>query len=199
MMTFLHTALATFDRTYDKGGKSCDGEGKCSYQKDWNGYIEWSKLAHLSELVSLDGMINETLVVPDYDDGDDWNFIHNDGKYLTHFYTSVDYVLKRMEPQDKFNLLTVVVAPDRDCKNISINGYEFVGYDLLDKEYGNSALTNCGGFDETFLGSDLNDKGLIDDFVKAYDIKKRLLENNPNEHHADTNVIAVWRHKAIGR
>jgi len=60
-------------------------------------------------------------------------------------------------------------------------------------------LTNCGGFDETFLGSDLNDKGLIDDFVKAYDIKKRLLESNPELHHADTNVIAVWRHQTIGR
>jgi hypothetical protein len=198
-MTFLYTALETFDRTYDKGGKSCDGKGKCSYQKDWNGYVKWSKLAHLSEVVSLDGMINETLVEPDYDDGDDWNFIHNDEELLTHFFTTVDYVLKKMKPRDKFNLLTVVIAPDQECKDINIDGYEFVGYDLLDKDYCNSALTNCGGFDETFLGSELNDKGLIDDFVKAYDIKKRLLENNPNEHHGATNVIAVWRHKSIGR
>ena len=198
-MTFLYTALETFDRTYDKGGKSCDGKGKCSYQKDWNGYIEWSKLAHLSEVVSLDGMINETLVEPDYDDGDDWNFIHSEDKLLIHFFTTVDYVLKKMKPRDKFNLLTVVIAPDGDCKEMNIDGYEFVGYDLLDKDYCNSALTNSGGFDETFLGSELNDKGLIDDFVKAYDIQKRLLENNPNEHHADTNVIAVWRHKSIGR
>ena len=73
------------------------------------------------------------LLVPDYDDGEDWNFIHNDGKCLTHFFTAVDYVLKRMKLQDKFNLLTVVLAPDRDCKDISIGGYEFVGYDLLDK------------------------------------------------------------------
>jgi hypothetical protein len=197
-MTFLYTALETFDRTYDKGGKSCDG-GKCSYQKEWNAYIASSKLTHLSELISLDGMINESLVVPDYDDRDDWNFIHNDGKHLTHFYTTVDYVFKRMKPQDKFNLLTVVVAPDRECKDINIDGYEFVGYDLLDEYYGNSALTNCGGFDETFLPSDLNDKGLIDDFLKAYDIKKRLLENNPGHPHADTHVIAVWRHRVIGR
>jgi hypothetical protein len=60
-------------------------------------------------------------------------------------------------------------------------------------------LTNCGGFDETFSPSDLNDMGLIDDFVKACDIKKRLLENHPNENHADTNVIAIWRHNVIGR
>ena len=198
-MTFLYTALETFDKTYFKEGKSCDKEGKCCYDKSWNSYIEWSKLSHLSEVVSLDGMLNETLVEPDYDDGDDWNFIHNDEKLLTHFFTTADYVLKRMKPQDKFNLLTVVIAPDRDCEDMDIDGYEFVGYDLLDKDYCNSALTNCGGFDETFLGSELNDKGLIDNFIKVYEIKKRLLENNPNEHHADTNVIAVWRHKSIGR
>ncbi len=74
-----------------------------------------------------------------------------------------------------------------------------LGYDLLDQDFGISALTNCGGFDETFLPEDLNKYGLIDDFAKAYDIKKRLLENNPEEHHADTNVIAVWRHRTIGR
>jgi len=74
-----------------------------------------------------------------------------------------------------------------------------MGYDLLDQDFSISALANCGGFDETFLPADLNEKGLIDDFNKAYNIKKRLFENNPGEHHADTNVIAVWRHKTIGR
>lgn len=95
--------------------------------------------------------------------------------------------------------MSVVVEPDQDCKNILIDGYEFVGYELLDQEFDISALSNCGGFDETFLPSDLNDRGLINDFKKAYEIKKLLLENNPEEHHADTNVIAVWRHKTIGR
>ena len=51
----------------------------------------------------------------------------------------------------------------------------------------------------TFLPSDINDVGLISDFEKAYVTKKRLLENNPNEYHADCNVIAVWRHKTLGR
>lgn len=36
-------------------------------------------------------------------------------------------------------------------------------------------------------------------FYRAYDIKKRLLENYPEIDHAETNVIAVWRHKPIGR
>lgn len=81
---------------------------------------------------------------------------------------------------------------------IEREGFEFIGYDLLDKDFNISALTNCGGFDETFLPSDQNDKGLIDELEKAYDIKRRLLENNPEETHADTNVIAIWRHKTLG-
>lgn len=186
-MTFLFTATEQFDNTYDKDEMS------------WERYIEWSRLYHLTELVSLDGILNQILVEPDYDNADDWNFIHTFEQYQTGFFTDVEYVFKRQKKKNKFNLLTVVVEPDQNCKNINIDEYEFVGYDMLDQGFGISALTNCDGFDETFSAADINDKGLIDDFSKAYDIKKRLLENNPGEHHADTNVIAVWRHKTIGR
>jgi hypothetical protein len=186
-MTFLYTATGTYDKSYDED------------QSSWNKYIEFSKLTHLTELVSLDGMLNEILVEPDYQNEDDWNFIHCVDQTITGFFTSLDYVLKRLKPKEKFNLLTVVLEPDQNCMNLQIDDFEFVGYDLLDKDFGNSALSNCGGYDETFLPRDLNDKGLIDDFEKAYDIKKRFLENNPDEFHADTNVIAVWRHKTIGR
>lgn len=178
-MTFLYTARDIYDKTYDEDGMS------------WNKYIEWSKLKHLTELVSLDWMLNEILVEPDYDNADDWNYIHTVGQYHTGFFTTLDYTIKCLKAKGRFNLLTVVPEPDQDCKNINIDDYEFVGYDLLDKDFSISALTNCGGFDETFIPTDLNDKGLIEDFTKAYDIKKRLLENNPNEYHAATNVIAV--------
>lgn len=186
-MTFLYTARGTSDETYD--------EDRMSSDKD----IECSKWAHLTELVSLDGMLNEILVVPVYENADDWNFIHIVDQYQTGFFTTLEFVFKRLKSKDKFHLLTVVLEPEQDCKDINIEDYEFLGYDLLDRDFSISALTNCGGFDETFLPADLNSKGLIDDFSKAYDIKKRLLENNPTDFHADTNVIAVWRHKTIRR
>lgn len=186
-MTFLYTARGTFDKTYDEEGMS------------WEKYIEWSKLTHLTELVSLDGMLNKILVEPVYDNKDDWNFIHIVDLIGTGFFTTLEFVFKRLKNKDKFNLLTVVLEPDQDCKDVKIDNYEFVGYDLVDQYFTISALTNCGGFDETFLPTELNDKGLIDNFEKAYDIKKRLLENNPDQIHADTNVIAVWRHRTIGR
>ncbi|MDR2010670.1 MAG: hypothetical protein LBQ22_09330 [Bacteroidales bacterium] len=186
-MTFLYTARGIYDKNYGEGGMS------------WKKYIEWSKLTHLTELISLDGMLNEVLVEPDYDNAEDWDFIHIVELYQTGFFTTLDFVFKRLKTKEKFNLLTIVIEPDRDCKKINLEDYEFIGYDLLDQSYDISALTNCGGFENTFLPKDLNEKGLIDDFEKAYDIKRRLLENNPDEYHADTNVIAVWRHKTIGR
>jgi len=62
-MRFLYTAREKFDPTYDKKGTSCNSEGKSCNQKSWSGYIEWSKLAHLSE-VSLDKMLCPTMTTP---------------------------------------------------------------------------------------------------------------------------------------
>jgi hypothetical protein len=186
-MNFYYTALGAFSKDNDVNNLS------------WQEYLLWSKLTQLKELVSLDCMLNEPLVEPDRKNTEDWNYIVTDNLYETGFFTSLDYVLLKMKPRKRFNLLTVVIEPPEDCKILTLDDFEFVGYDLLDQEYGNSALTNCGGFDETFLPSDLNHFGLIDDFGKAYDVKCRLLKNNPHEHHAHTNVIAIWRHQTLGR
>lgn len=186
-MKILYTARGTFDKYSNEDGMP------------WKKYIEWSKLTHLTELVSLDEILNEILVEPDYENEDDYNFIHFIESFQTGFFTTLDYVFKRIKTKDRFNLLAVVIEPDQNCEDIKIDGYEFLGYDLLDQSFDISALANCGGFDETFLPKDLNDKGLIDKFSKAYSIKKRLLENNPEEYHADTYVIAIWRHQTIGK
>ncbi len=186
-MTFLYAARGIFDSTTDPEG--------CA----WNGYIEWSKLTQLTELVSVDCSLNEVLVHADRNNADDWNFIVVFDYYESGFFTSIDYVFQKMEKRSRFNLLTVVVEPSQDCRDVQVDGYEFVGYDLLDQYFETSALSNCGGFDETFSRADLSTKGLIDDFDAAKDIQKRLFENNPGEDHADTNIIAIWRHTTIGR
>jgi len=165
----------------------------------WEKYKDWSKLYHLDELVSLDGILNEDLVEPNYDSKEDWNYIHIVDMVQTGFYNSIEYVLNKISLNNKFNLLTIEIEPDEERSNYIINDYEFIGYDLLDQDYSISALTNCGGFDESFLPKDLNNKGLIDNLDKAKDIQRKLLENNPEEHHADTNIIAVWRNIKIGK
>lgn len=184
-MKFLYTARGKYDEhNYDNFS--------------WNEYKKWSKISHLEELVSLDGMLNDVLVEPDYNNEEDWNFIHTYEQYQTGFFTDLDFVFKRLIQKENYNLLSVVIEPTKPCEIIELENYEFIGYDLLDQDFSISALTNCGGFDETFLPFELNTKGLLNDYQKAYYIKEKLLENNPYEHHADTNVIAVWRHKIIG-
>ena len=186
-MIFWYAARATFDSL------SQDGEFS------WDEFISWSKLNQLKELVSVDFSLNEDLVKTNLTNEDDWNFIIVDEYYYTGFYTTAEYVLKNINKCDRFNFLTVVKEPNEKCEKIQMKDFEFIGYDLLDYAYEISALTNCGGFDETFLSEELNECGLISEFEKVYDIKKRLIENNPEEHHADCNVIAIWRHKTIGR
>lgn len=165
----------------------------------WQKYIAWSRLSQLTELISVDGMLNRELVLPNWNSEEDWTYIVTDGDYVTGFYNSLDYVLSKIQPNERFNLLALAINPSDECKHTQLDNFEFVGYDLLDKDYGISALSNCRGFDETFLPADLNAFGLISNYEKARDVQRRLLENNPDEYHADTNVIAIWRHKTLGR
>ena len=197
MKRFLYTARERFSKDYLPTQSQFAG-------LSWEGYLGWSRAYHLSELVSVDNMLS--VIEPDYNNADDWNYIHIHGQIQSGFFTSPDYVCKRVKNRAKYNLLMVAIEPILDCKSIDVDdGYEFVGYDLLDQYFSISPLTNCGGDKglgyNTFLPTELNDKGLLDDFGKAYDIKKRLLENNPTEagSHAKANVIAVWRHRTVGR
>ena len=73
-ITILYTARKTFDNTY--------GEDALS----WNKYIDWSKLTHLTELVSVDRILNKKLVERDYDNPGNWTFIHTVGEYQNGFF-----------------------------------------------------------------------------------------------------------------
>jgi hypothetical protein len=81
------------------------------------------------------------------------------------------------------------------CETIHLAGFEFIGYDLLDVYSGISAVTNCGGFDNAFLPSDLNEYGLISTYGQAYKIKAALISNNPEQSHANCYVWTIWRIK----
>ncbi len=192
-MTINYTARSIFS----KGSKFSKSSG--AIELSWDKYIAWSKLTHLTELITLDRMYDEDLVVPDYKNAEDWNYIVDHGIYLTDLYTTQDYVLRKVGPVKKFNLLAAAIEPKEDCKSVLMEDFEFVGYELLDQSFSISALTNCGGFNNTFKATDLNRFGLITDFAQALDIRRRLLENNLEEYHADTILIAVWRHKTYGQ
>lgn len=181
------TSREIYDKSYSNDGIS------------WSKYQEWSKLYHIEELVSLDSMLNTVVVERDFDSLDYWGFSIVENLIETGFFSSLEYVIQKTKAITRFNLLAVAKNPDIDCREYPIEDFEFLGYDLLDLEYNISALSNCGGFDETFFPNELNKFGLIDNYIKALDIQGRLCKNNPKEHHAFTNVMAIWRHTTIGR
>lgn len=165
----------------------------------WAKYIEWSRLTHLKELVSLDSMLCGLSFQADYEKEEIYKYAIIDDGYTTDLFNSIDYVLQCVGNKSNFNLLAVVKEPNEDCKKFQLPEFDFLGYDLIDKEYQISALTNCGGFDETFSPKDLNEIGLVDEYAKAFDIRRLLVKNNPEEHHADCNVFGLWRHQIVGK
>ena len=114
----------------------------------WEKYKDWSKIYQLDELVSLDGILNEDLIEPDYDNEEDCNNIHVVDLVQTGFYNNIEYILRKISTKNKFNLLAVEIEPNEECSNLIVEDYEFIGYDLLDQDFAISALSNCGGFDE---------------------------------------------------
>lgn len=181
-----YTARNTYDSDYTKNFS-------------WQKYIQWSRLTQLSELVSLDGMLNELSFEPNLNSEEDWKFIITDGAYVTNLFNSAEYVLERVDELEFFNFLAVIKNPTEDSSTLISDEFEFVGYELLDEDYGVSSLTNCGGFDETFKPNELNPYGLINSLSRAQQIRKDLITNNPEEHHAHCNLFGVWRHKKVGR
>ena len=202
-MKVLYTARELFENSNKEKDINFTGISNCFAvgRNPWESYISWSRLYHLRELISLDILLNRN--IPDVVDSCKsayWDYIVSENNIIhDELFTTLDYVLRMTKGKEKFHLLAVVKGPTEDCKGIRLDGFDFVGYELLESFSGISALTNCGGFDETFLPSELNYYGLVEDFRRAYDIQRKLIENNPDEPHAATSVYGLWRHKRIGR
>jgi hypothetical protein len=158
----------------------------------WQGYIAWSKLTHVKEIVTLDGILGKRVVKRDNELDADFLVW---GDYIPDLYNNLPYLLSKLQALDPsgYNLLAVIKEPAAPCETTPLEGFDFIGYDLLDAYGGISALTNCGGFSNTFLPQDLNQYGLISAYDMARTTKKNLLMNNPDEHHANCNVWAIWR------
>src|SRR4051794_22370637 len=128
-MTFWYTARDTYNPSFEGG-------------TGWTKYIAWSRLIQLKELVSLDSILCGLSFVADYEHEEIYRYAVIDDGYATDLFNCLDYVSSNVHKKSNFNLLAVVKEPDQDCKNVQIPDFDFVGYDLIDKEYNVSALTN---------------------------------------------------------
>ena len=157
----------------------------------WRSYVGWANLPQLVEVVSLDGILCPRLVGELTDE--DW--LHNvQENYLLNYFYDLDYLLRRVADVSRRNILGFYRNPDHHTEVPPAAGpFFFVGYDLVEQGGEISALTNCGGFPETFSNDDLNSCGLLSDFARAIEVRRLLIANNPGEPHANCDLYAIWR------
>lgn len=159
--------------------------------ESWTSYISWAELPHLKEVVSLDNMLCPSII--DKLTTEDWQQNIQE-HFRTDFFYNLDYLLTRTNNAKDVNILAVIFEPESDVKNaLADTRFSFYGYDLIEEGSGISAVNNCGGFEKAFKSSEVSEFGLIDDFVTARTIQKRLIDFYPEEIHAECDLWAIWR------
>lgn len=183
------------------------------------GYLEFSKLNHVKEIITLDDMLCPNLIKELTEE--DWKHLYRkrrsavldklDGSLSKEkqslevskrqvvecyfgMFVNLDWLLNKINHIEDKQVLAVSKEPIEDCVKINFdNRFKFYGYDLMDDDCCTSALTNCGGFDEIFSVNDISEYGLIKDFSKARLIQRLLKEKYPYESHANCTLWAIWR------
>jgi hypothetical protein len=158
--------------------------------ESWVGYVAWSGLTQLTELVSLDEILCPT--VPETLIAADWEYnVHAD--YQTSYFHSLEYLRRRVASEPRLNILGVLRNPSAsDLQQVALPDFGFVGFDLLDIHGDVSALTNCGGFEGVFAGTELSERGLLTDLERAYQVQRALGALRPASH-TECHVWAIWR------
>jgi hypothetical protein len=162
---------------------------------DWDKYIAWSGLRHISEIVSLDSMLCPRVVEKII--AEDWLHVVNEN-FMLDYFVDLDYLLERAGSMKDKNLLCVFRNPEVEPQPpLGPVRFELLGHDLVDVHGGVSALTNCGGFPDIFSGSELNTYGLIDSLGRAGEIRSALFAKYKGESHTQTHVWGVCRAIAL--
>lgn len=157
----------------------------------WPKFIEWSGLAQLREVVSLDLILCPTLFGELTDE--DWRHNVQEDFKITLF-LDLDHVLRRVGGDNLVSVLALMQNPTEDeVRSFDDARFAFRGFDLVELQTGISALVNCGGFDRAFAPTELSDCGLLADHARALAVQERLRAEYPDEHHADCDLWAVWQ------
>lgn len=164
-----------------------------SQPDSWKSYIEWSGLRHLSEIVSLDCCLCPP-ALREFEQEDWQHAVYSE--FVTAVFDSAQYAEARVavgSDRSRLQLLALMREPD---ELVDLQGFQCLGFDLIEEATAISALTNCQGFEGAFTAADLNRYGLIDELERALQVRARLKELYPDEHHADCAVWALWRRSA---
>lgn len=157
--------------------------------KAWEGYVQWANLPQLRELVCLDVLLCPNVIRELSDE--DWDYVTLDDDSAM-FFRDRRYLTSRVSEISNKQILAVVKEPSSDQSTRLVDDFEFAGYDLAESG-GVSALTNCGGYPESFDNGELNEFGLLPAYPRARQVQQALYQNNPSDDHADTDLWAIWR------
>lgn len=159
--------------------------------KSWTGYIEWSGLKHLKEVMSLDVSLCPR-VIRNINKKDWEHNIHED--FLLDFFWDLDYLITRIKKFKSARIIAVLRDPNAGCRNaLRDERFVFLGYDIVDVHVDVSILTNCGGFPKVFKNEELSEIGLIRSFSRAIEINRDLKIHYPDHPHTKCNVWGLWK------
>ncbi|WP_158859902.1 hypothetical protein [Lunatibacter salilacus] len=184
-MTVLYTGREPFNQAFPKEGLT------------WEEFKVWNGFSQMKELLSLDQFLNPELNILKMGNNDAFSY-HEQGK-RTGLFTSLEYVKGIIGDGENCNLLAVIKEPGESCNELILEGFEFAGYDLLDTGYGYSALSNLGSILGPVTAEDLNEYGLIQNFSDVKALQAKICNGYRGLQQAETYIMAVWRHKKIGR
>jgi hypothetical protein len=164
---------------------------------EWVRYVDWSKLHHLREVISLDDMLCPSIFRQLTNE--DWNHnVHEN--YKCDLMWDLAYVLARIDESPALNVLAVAQEPTaQEIAEFADPRFVFRGFDLVEVEGSTSALVNCGGFERAFAPSDLSDCGLIAEHSKAAEVQDKLWREYLEDHHANTDIWAIWQYRRPDR
>ena len=154
--------------------------------KCWTDYLAFSGLRHVAELVTLDSHLCPGIITDLCEE--DWNYnVHEAFRIM--LFRDPKYLLGR-QPLDSLrdHLLAVFEGP-RGLEQPP-SGFIQCGFDIMDASLCCSTLTNCGPITEAFVPSMLNEFGLISDCTMALDVRDRMRQLIPDDHHLGN--CEVW-------
>ena len=96
-------------------------------------------------------------------------------------------------PETK-QIVAAIVRPGKEPEeSLEAKGFTFCGYDLVEEMSGISAITNCGGDFTSVPYHMLTQYGLLPDYKAAVLTQLALMEENPNDSHANCEILEIWR------
>jgi hypothetical protein len=160
-------------------------------RSDWSKFIASMGPAHLREVISLDALLCPTFF--QHLDDNDWKF-NVQVDFKTHLFYDLEHVIVRAAGEN-MNVLALIEEPlAEDVAGFHDTRFDFAGFDLVERDGGISAVTNCGGFQRAFKPTDLSECGLLPNYEKAVAVRALLRKEYPNEPHAtDCTLWAIWR------